>query len=435
MSPYEQSVRTQSTALDLPTWIREHGVGGDALDLDAPLDDLEPLRDIVGAARVVGLGESSHHVREFYQLRHRMLRFLVQRCGFTAYVLEAPFTAGGVLDAWVHGGTGTAQRAASEGVAMSLGDVAELHQALAWMRSYNERGPDTPLRCVGADLPGSLGSPLPALQRIVSYVHTWDPATSPVLARAIALAEQFHAPSAPYAGELATYPAMAASDRDALTAALSELVARMERLASQQRRHGHAGEHSEAEHQLRGAWLLDQVHRSMLTDGIEVASTFRDVYIARSVLRLLAADPDARVVLAAHNWHIQKTPEDHDGRQLIPAGYHLLGALGDGYRPIGMTSRDGHTGVANTDALDGSNGFLFREALLPPPEDAAVESAFGDDSRWTMVDLRTLPQTLVDPPTHPRMRMADYFVDQPAWSAFDGLIAVRATTGTANTRG
>jgi erythromycin esterase len=32
---------------------------------------------------VVGIGESAHYVREFYLLRHRLLRFLVQRCGFT----------------------------------------------------------------------------------------------------------------------------------------------------------------------------------------------------------------------------------------------------------------------------------------------------------------------------------------------------------------
>jgi erythromycin esterase len=32
---------------------------------------------------VVGIGESAHYVREFYLLRHRLLRFLVQWCGFT----------------------------------------------------------------------------------------------------------------------------------------------------------------------------------------------------------------------------------------------------------------------------------------------------------------------------------------------------------------
>lgn len=88
----------------LAGWIRTHGHSGAALDLEAPLDDLAPLAEIVGSARVVGLGESSHHVREFYQMRHRMLRFLVERCGFTVFAAEAPFTEGGLLDDWLGGG-------------------------------------------------------------------------------------------------------------------------------------------------------------------------------------------------------------------------------------------------------------------------------------------------------------------------------------------
>jgi hypothetical protein len=35
-----------------------------------PLDDLEPLRDLIGSARVVGIGETAHHVREYQQLRN-----------------------------------------------------------------------------------------------------------------------------------------------------------------------------------------------------------------------------------------------------------------------------------------------------------------------------------------------------------------------------
>ncbi|APU13430.1 hypothetical protein UA75_06790 [Actinoalloteichus sp. GBA129-24] len=51
----------------LADWIRTHGHSVSTLDLDAPLEDLGPLAEIVGSARVVGLGESSHHVEEFYQ--------------------------------------------------------------------------------------------------------------------------------------------------------------------------------------------------------------------------------------------------------------------------------------------------------------------------------------------------------------------------------
>ncbi|MFG3437473.1 hypothetical protein ACGF0J_09535 [Nonomuraea sp. NPDC047897] len=62
-------------------WVGDRGRALETLDFQLPVDDLEPLRDIVGDARVVALGESSHHIREFYRVRHRILRFLVERCG------------------------------------------------------------------------------------------------------------------------------------------------------------------------------------------------------------------------------------------------------------------------------------------------------------------------------------------------------------------
>lgn len=417
----------------LAEWIRDNGVELSSLAPDAPLDDLEPLAGVVGEARVVALGENSHHVREFYQVRHRILRFLVERCGFTVYALEAPFTEGHVLDDWVRSGPGEVEQVASEGIAMSLGEVPELHETLAWMRSYNQARGTAAVRCVGVDLPSSIGSPLPALKQITDYIHTYDPDAISVLTRAIGLVEQFHDPFPMHA--LAAYPSMDESDRDALTAALSQLVARMTRLASFQQRCGRHAEHSAASHHLRGAWLLDQLHRSLLADGIEVASTFRDVYLAESVLRLLNQDPTARVVVAAHNWHIKKSPEPGEGNlDLFPAGFHLAEALGDDYRAIGLTSRNGRTGITNGEALDGSGGFLFQEAPLPPPEDTAIEAAFPDDTTATMVDLRAAPKLLADTTKYPRMRMADYFLDQPAVSAFDALVTVTETNGTKHTR-
>lgn len=421
------------TEVALTRWIESHGHRLTSLDLDAPLDDLEPLRDLVGSARVVALGESSHHVREFYQLRHRMLRFLVERCGFTSYVLEAPVTEGQVLDAWVTGAPGEVDRVASEGIAMSLGDVPELHEVLRWLRAYNGREPAAPVHCIGADLPGSIGSPLPALVEAGHYLDRYDPGARDLLDRAIATAREFHDPSAP-TGEMMAYPALPEPDRDALTVALSGLTARMERLGARQRGGALAEEHARAARHLRGAWLLDHVHRATVATGIEEASTFRDLYIAEQVLRLLEADPCARIVLAAHNWHIKKSVEQHESAQLDPAGSHLDTALGTDYVAIGMTGRSGRTAVADGEAMAGSGGFLFREVPLPPPEEGTIEADFPDDGLARLVDLRHVPAQVAGDWSHPRMRMADYSLEQPAFSSFDALVCVTRTTGTANTR-
>lgn len=62
------------------------------LDPEAPLDDLEPLRELIGPARVVGIGETAHFVREYGLLRHRLVRFLVERTGFDVVACLATTT-------------------------------------------------------------------------------------------------------------------------------------------------------------------------------------------------------------------------------------------------------------------------------------------------------------------------------------------------------
>ena len=76
------------------------------LDPEAPLDDLDWLDEVIGDARVVAIGESSHYNAENFQLHHRVLRYLVERHGFSAYAKESGFTEGWLVDAWVRGGTG-----------------------------------------------------------------------------------------------------------------------------------------------------------------------------------------------------------------------------------------------------------------------------------------------------------------------------------------
>jgi erythromycin esterase len=86
----------------LARWVRSHATRLATLDPDADDDtDLAPLLDLVGEARVVALGESMLRIHEFFQLRHRIFRFLVRRAGFTALVLESGFPEGLTVDGWL----------------------------------------------------------------------------------------------------------------------------------------------------------------------------------------------------------------------------------------------------------------------------------------------------------------------------------------------
>jgi erythromycin esterase len=183
------------------------------IDPAAPLDDLEPLAAVFASARVVAIGENAHMVREFYRLRHRLTRFLVERCGFTVFAMESGFSEGLAVDAWVRGGPGDVADVAADHITYTMGRCPEMRDHLTWMRANG-------VRFFGVDVPGSTASPLPALTNIRRYLGPVDDDAGP-------LVDRLHADVAGYAGEhaLRSHAAYAALDparRDRITAGFAD---------------------------------------------------------------------------------------------------------------------------------------------------------------------------------------------------------------------
>jgi erythromycin esterase len=405
-------------------WVADHAVTADSLDPQAPLDDLEPLGELVGDARVVGIGESAHYVREFYLLRHRLLRFLVERCGFTVYAPEAPFTQARAIDAWIQGGPGTVEEVAAAGVALDLGRCREFHDQLAWMRAHN-RTATRRLRLVGTDVPGSGGSPLPALEAVAGYLQGADPDALALAEQAIGLVGRYHHPATFQA--LGRYATLDEAAQDELTATLSRLLARMESMAAWQA----SQEHATALWDLRGAWHLDHLHRDVAGRGLQVADAARDAFMAESVLRLLQdGPPDLRVVVASHNIHLQKTPIASDGAfGHFPQGYHLAQALAEDYLAIAATSLRGRTAQIQPDPTH-PLGFQIQDLPLPPAADGSLEAAFTIQAPLAIADLRAARGAVHDAESFGRLRMEGYFTDVPVFDAFDAVAAIPHTSCT-----
>ena len=91
------------------------------VDPVGPLDDLAWLDQAIGDSRVVAIGESAHYNREFFQLRHRLLRYLVERHGYTAYAVESGFVEGWLVDTWVRGGQDQLGQVLANGMTSLMG--------------------------------------------------------------------------------------------------------------------------------------------------------------------------------------------------------------------------------------------------------------------------------------------------------------------------
>ncbi|MCX4965324.1 erythromycin esterase family protein [Streptomyces sp. NBC_00654] len=406
-------------------WLHSHATRLSHLDPEAPLDDLEPLRDILGGARVVALGEHSHFIGEFAMLRRRVLRFLVERCGFTVLAFEYGFGEGFPLDAWAHGRGTDDDLAAHLAAAVPIG----LQEPLRYLRRHN-RTAVRPVSFAGIDIPAAGGSLLPALVPVADYLRRIDPESLPTVRAAMTIAESFAGDSAAVAAP--AWARLAAAEQDTLSALLARLLIRFRSLAPLYVSRGDRQSYDIALRCLEGAGHADYTFRAMAAlftgDGLTADTSARDLYMAESLLwHLNRLGPTARVVLAAHNAHIQKTPIVFDGRLTgLPMGQHLHNALGDAYFALALTSATGYTAEMHRDEK-ARFGFTIADTALEAPEPGSIEAAFADSGPGLgFADLRRARTEGLSGPD--RIRMQSVYVHTPVLDAFDGVLSTPAST-------
>jgi erythromycin esterase len=359
------------------------------------------IADLIGDAEVVAIGENNHHIREFGVLRDRLLRHLVSERGFTVLGFEGGFPEGHLVDTWLSGGPGDVADIARDGFTFGLGDSAEVHSMLTWLRG---RG----VRFAGLDVASSAGSPLPSLRAIREHVLRVDPANVSLVDNALAACEPYASVSSAVAPGL--HGAMNAEAQDAATTALTVLRGHVESLAHV---YGEV-----AAHHAEGALRIDLYLRELaaLTAGRapEPQSSSRDTYMAATVRLLRRLHPGEKIVPMLHNGHLQRVPfSPMPGMTAPSAGTHLAAELGEKYFALALTAVSGTTTGLAPDP-DGRLGFRMFEQALDAPAEGSVEAALAEDA-----------PCVVARPTASSIRHAHTSVPVDVAAAFDAVVCLK----------
>ncbi len=337
-------------------WIRSQSIPLRTASAGQGFTDLAPLRDVVGSTRVVGLGEATHGTREFFQMKHRLLEYLVSELGFSVFAIEANWPESEAVDEYVRTGQGDPAKAL-DGLYFWTWNTEEVLDLIRWMRQWNSVPGHRQVRFYGVDV--QVGAV--AAKRLAERLGQIDPALAaevgPVLAR------------------LAAAPRGEAPDGETIAAATAALARIAERLPEPA---------SAADRQA----LIDRQYVRALNqylklhDGTALYATARDRGMADNV-RWIAdvAEPGSRIVLWAHNGHIMNTEDP------IPLmGHNLETDLGKDYLSVGFMF---HHGAFQ--AID-QNGYGLKELTLGPPAAGTVEDTFQRaGSPLSFLDLRRLP--------------------------------------------
>jgi erythromycin esterase len=139
--------------------------------------------------------------------------------------------------------------------------------------------------------------------------------------------------------------------------------------------------------------------------------------------------PDARLVVIAHNNHIQKSPVIYEGYPTaLPMGHHLARDLGGHYRAVGLTHTAGHVPDMVWPAEDSPVGFRVETVTMDAPPPGSLERALADaglDAEITLTDLRS-PDPAVT--SLERIRSQGAVMDLPVAQTFDAVLCTPTAT-------
>ncbi|HMZ67446.1 MAG TPA: erythromycin esterase family protein [Leptospiraceae bacterium] len=406
--------------LSISDWIKSNFIPFHSISSEDSFYDLEPLRDIIGNAKVVALGENSHFIKEFCQIRFRILRFLVEKCGFNVHALEFGFTEGFEVNNWIH----NHERKEEELIDL-LGHFPyppEIHDTIKWIRNYN-KSKSKPLDFVGIDVPRNGGSFFPSLEVINDFFKVADPDGLVFISDIWDITKKIDGFSTAQSAFMLNK--ISDTEKDKITSRINRLLYRLEALAPQHLSRFGEKKYNTIYQHLKSICYLDYNSHAMngfiSGKGLPGDMGARDKFMADSILWHLN-NSSSKIVLIAHNAHIQKQPIQYgDFLSCLPMGQRLSSSLGSDYISFGLTSVSGHTAALFPDE-NSKFGFRIENTELSMPVSGSIEKILEEAQVENgIISFKQIPRGSNDPTL---IRFDSEYIETSVIDAFDGLIQV-----------
>jgi len=364
--------------------------------------DVGSLVERIGDARVVLLGEATHGTSEFYRMRARITRELVEHHGFTIVAIEGDWPDAAQVHRWTRGASPDGQTPPFTRFPTWMWRNRETDDLVRWLRGCNTgRPPEEQVGFYGLDLYSLYAS----IEAVLGYLDRVDPPAGRV-------ARERYGCLTPWERDPATYGRAAVTGRYRLCE--GEVVAMLQDLLA--RRLDYVGADGERYlDAVQNARLIagaEQYYRAMYRGGHH-SWNLRDLHMFDTLRALLAwQGDDSRAVVWAHNSHVGDADATEMGRQgQLTIGAHCRDSLGDGAFLVGFGTDRGSVAAASDwggpveikmlrPARRGSYEALCHETGVPgfllhlrEPDDVAVRDELTEPRLERAVGVIYRPQT------------------------------------------
>lgn len=349
-------------------WINTNAIPIEGVNAESGFDDLQPLKQILKDVKYVGLGEATHGTREFSQMKHRMLEFLVKEMGFTVFAIEASYSGCKNINDYVLYGKGDAHTAlASQGFWNC--DTEEVIDMIEWMRKYNQSvTEEKKVKFTGIDIQHNIKGG--GIDRVKAYIQKVDSIRFLEMKTRLDSIESYL--------NLTRYLSDSSESSTNVMKRDSVISAYKNFLSFFTMSKGiYVQKSSEEEYEtaLDYCRILVQYidHYLMSTkDSRKQEREWRDYYMASNFFNMVAHEkPGTKFVIWAHNVHVSHNAEGYVNWGSKPIGSYLKEASGDKYYAFGFAFNKGSFQAIEVDSLGKLKG--LQEFTVKPAEKKSLD--------------------------------------------------------------
>ncbi len=337
------------------SWIQDTSIALKSVKAEMGLKDLSHLKPILKDVQVLGLGETSHGTKEIFQMKHRILEFLVKEMGYTIFGIEASYVGCKPINDYVLYGKGTS-RDVLTGQGFWVWNTEEVIDMIEWMRDYNKTvTDDKKVQFIGFDTQmTTLDS---AYKNVSSFVNNIEEEMRPKVGLDTII-DQLKDRSKRREILKDGY-----TTRAKLYQLLSYLVLHESRLVHTSSRSTYESILSDLRKIIQG---IESGDRKLEND---LQYNIRDEYMAQTILEILQKQKQgSKIVIWAHNDHISKNIDSNVNGSRKPLGSVLKRYIGEKYYAIGFSTFEGSFQARNYNIKEDKYGKVASFKISPSEE-------------------------------------------------------------------
>lgn len=318
--------------------VKEAAVPLTSVEPETGGNDLYGLKDIIGDAQIVLLGESQHIMHEQYLLKHRIVRYLVEEMGFNHIAIEDSFYGTIAIDQYIKGSKISPENALKDTGGWYLWDTEEMLSLIKWLREHNDSVADErKVTYSGIDIQ----DPWPGVRYLYGYFSKIDPEYVEYLENQKHIFEVFNQPI--WNKVRYGYANLDLEQKQNIEAVLSEIIDRLngfrQKYISVTSEKGFRNAVLVVRHLLKSHEFFMGFEESD-----QIGGRVREETMFENVNRILKEmEENEKLIIWVHNAHAAKSPLDFLFPKEPEFNLELLGTMltkkyGDTVKSLGISS-------------------------------------------------------------------------------------------------